>query len=494
MKKILEDELFRGIMITVLGVMMLLVVGNMFPYAVWNGKSHLLHLPDDIMGFVIIAGFLLFSTIIRSAGHYRGKEEVTPNYFDEYPLETYIIGDGIIFLRGMAVFGIFQDWLMPLGIFGLGVMYLSAIFFCMSFAVRCKTGTLLTNTLVYKSYDGVKQFFIRQWKNFEFYVDNLPLYWEIAVIVFVLVSLPVLFGGLGAILSLCGTVIFVLFLIRMTVAYKNIETGIEKIAGGDTGYQIDVRKMPNYMKKQAENLNNINNVVGDAVFRRVKSEQFKTELITNVSHDIKTPLTSIINYIDLIDKENVTRQPMADYVAVLKRQSNRLKKLIEDLVEASKASTGNIAVNLSSTGLNILLNQAVAEYTEKAAAAGLELSVSMPEKEIYILSDGRLLWRVFDNLLNNACKYSRPGTRVYINLANDENNATISFKNISKQALNISADELMERFVRGDSSRNTEGSGLGLSIARSLTDILGGVMKLDIEGDMFKAILTFPVI
>ncbi len=493
MKKFLEDELTRGIMITILGVLMLLVAGNMFPYAIWNGKGGIFHLPNDVIGFVIITGFLLFATIIRSAGHYRGKEEVTPNYFDKYPLETYILGDGVVFLVGMVVFGVFQDWLIPLAIFGLCVMYLSAVFFCMSFAVRCKTSTLLTNTLVYKSYDKVKQFFVRQWNKTAFYLDNIPLYWQIPVVSLVLFVL-ICTGEIGFILAAAGGVISVLYLSKMAIAYKNIETGIEKIAGGDTEYQINTRDMPRYMKKQAESLNNINNVVGEAVCRRVKSEQFKTELITNVSHDIKTPLTSIINYIDLIKKEKVSQQPMADYIQVLDRQSNRLKKLIEDLVEASKASTGNIAVNLSATGLNILLDQAVAEYTEKAAEAGLEMTVSMPEKEIYILSDGRLLWRVFDNLLNNACKYSQPGTRIYINLSSDEGIATISFKNISKQQLNISAEELMERFVRGDSSRNTEGSGLGLSIARSLTDILGGELKLDIEGDMFKAILSFTII
>ena len=213
-----------------------------------------------------------------------------------------------------------------------------------------------------------------------------------------------------------------------------------------------------------------------------------------MSHDIKTPLTSIINYIDLIKKEDVQTQPLKDYVEVLGRQADRLKKLVVDLVEASKASTGNITADLATTGLKLLLNQAAGEYTERAENAGLSLSMALPEDEIYILSDGRLLWRVFDNLLNNACKYSQPGTRVYINLESQDNKAVITFKNVSKTQLNISPDELMERFVRGDSSRNTEGSGLGLNIAQSLTEILGGEMCLQIDGDLFKVTLAFDVI
>ena len=163
-------------------------------------------------------------------------------------------------------------------------------------------------------------------------------------------------------------------------------------------------------------------------------------------------------------------------------------------MEASKASTGNITADLATTGLKLLLNQAAGEYTERAENAGLSLTMVLPEDEIYILSDGRLLWRVFDNLLNNACKYSQPGTRVYINLENQDDKAVIIFKNVSKTQLNISPDELMERFVRGDSSRNTEGSGLGLNIAQSLTEILGGEMSLQIDGDLFKVTLTFDVI
>jgi len=494
MKKYIEDEIFRGVLIALLGVDILFVGAHLgiMNFGRWLGTTGL--------SLCIIAGLGLFALIIRSAGHYRGREEVSPNYFDRYPLEIYFIGDCCLVACAVALFAVTRSggtW--PLALLFRGIAYLGGIFGCMSVAVRCKTHTLITNTLVYKGLYSIGSFFGRIWDTALFYINSLPMYRHILAVMAAASAgcfwCMEAFGTPGGIICSLGIMAAVtLWLASMAIAYKKLAEGIEKIAAGDTAYQIDAKHMPAPMKKQAENLNSINEVVSRAVQKRVKSEQFRTELITNVSHDIKTPLTSIINYIDLIQKENVTAQPMADYVAVLRRQSVRLKKLIEDLVEASKASTGNISVNLSTTGLNLLLNQAMGEYTEKAENRGLELSAQLPEKEIYVLSDGRLLWRIFDNLLNNACKYSQPGTRVYISAEDREGKAVITFKNISKQQLNISARELMERFVRGDSSRNTEGSGLGLSIAQSLTEILNGTMALEIDGDMFKAILTFDTI
>lgn len=223
----------------------------------------------------------------------------------------------------------------------------------------------------------------------------------------------------------------------------------------------------------------------------MKSERFKTELITNVSHDIKTPLTSIINYVDLIKKENPENENIKNYIEVLDRQSGRLKKLIEDLVEASKASTGSLAVNLAESDVSVLLSQTVGEFDERLKAAGLTAVLGLPEKPVLIMADGRHLWRVFDNLMNNICKYSQKGTRVYLDVAESSGTVTVIFKNISAYELNISGEELTERFVRGDRSRNTEGSGLGLSIARSLTELQDGTLDIDIDGDLFKVTLTF---
>ena len=281
--------------------------------------------------------------------------------------------------------------------------------------------------------------------------------------------------------------IVILILLQM----QKLQEGSKRIAEGDLSHPIDTSKMFWEFKKHGENINKVSDGIALAVEDRMKSERFKTELITNVSHDIKTPLTSIINYVDLIKKEDVQDETLREYVDVLDRQSARLKKLIEDLMEASKASTGNLTVNMEDCDVDVLLTQLIGEFEEKLSANQLEVVVQKPEQPVIISADGRHMWRVLDNLLNNACKYSLPGTRVYISLVQVGNETTITFKNISKAALNIPSDELMERFVRGDSSRNTEGSGLGLSIAQSLTELMKGSMKLEIDGDLFKVILKF---
>lgn len=272
---------------------------------------------------------------------------------------------------------------------------------------------------------------------------------------------------------------------------QKLQEGSKRIAAGDLSEPIDTSKMFWEFKRHGENINKVSDGIALAVEDRMKSERFKTELITNVSHDIKTPLTSIINYVDLIKKEEIQDETLQEYIDVLDRQSARLKKLIEDLMEASKASTGNLAVNLEECDVEVLLTQIIGEFEDKLIENQLEVVVQKPEHPVIVSADGRHLWRVLDNLLNNACKYSLSGTRVYISLVQLGNEAVITFKNISKVALNIPSEELMERFVRGDSSRNTEGSGLGLSIAQSLTELMNGSMQLDIDGDLFKVTLRF---
>ena len=272
---------------------------------------------------------------------------------------------------------------------------------------------------------------------------------------------------------------------------NNLQKGAKRIADGNLAEPIDTTKMFWEFKKHGEYINQSGQGISLAVEERIKSERLKTELITNVSHDIKTPLTSIINYVDLIKKENITDETLLQYIEVLDRQSARLKKLIEDLMEASKASTGNLACNMEEVNLNVFLGQLVGEFEEKLNQIGLEVIITKPEEAMYIQADGRHLWRIMENLMNNIYKYSLPQSRVYINLEKHEQMVALVFKNISKTQLNISSDELMERFVRGDSSRNTEGNGLGLSIAQSLAELLGGTMKLEIDGDLFKVNLQF---
>ena len=227
-----------------------------------------------------------------------------------------------------------------------------------------------------------------------------------------------------------------------------------------------------------------------AAQNQLKSERMKTELITNVSHDIKTPLTSIINYVDLLEKPH-TAEEEKTYVEVLSRQSQRLKKLIDDLMEMSKASTGNIQVEIAKIDAVEAVTQALGEFSDKLTAAGLTPVFHQSEEAIFLLADGRLLWRAMSNVLSNAVKYALPGTRLYVDVSAAGDKAIISFKNISGAQLNISAEELMERFVRGDSSRNTEGSGLGLNIAKSLMELQKGQLQLLVDGDLFKVTLVF---
>ncbi|MBP3917878.1 MAG: sensor histidine kinase [Clostridia bacterium] len=278
------------------------------------------------------------------------------------------------------------------------------------------------------------------------------------------------------------------------VQLDRIKEGAEKLAKGEVTYQIDTLKMIGTPRALANHLNRIGNATQIAVEERMKSERFRSELITNVSHDLKTPLTSIINYADLMSKETCENPTMRQYIEVLCRQSNRLKKLTDDLLEASKASSGAVSVTLAPTDAAELLTQAVGEYEERFQKCDLYPVVEIKKQPLTISADGRHLWRVFDNLLSNICKYSMKGTRVYLTAQSGNGEVILTFRNISANPIHISADELTERFVRGDASRHTEGSGLGLAIADSLTALQGGTLELTVDGDLFKAILRFKEI
>lgn len=502
MKKVINNEVFRGVLVALLGVDIFLVICGGSSRFDWWGLYFTL--PPVINLGLIVAGIGVFALIMRSSGHYGGLEEIKPNFFDKIPLEIYLFVMFSVRLTAFSLFDTLYYWKYGIEVvfLSLAILYLLFIVTAISLAARCKDHSLFSNSLTAMAVSLVRKFIAGVKENIISYARHKDIFLK-------LVLLAVAYGLADFVLMvICFPYsiefyIIVKFLlfdaavvmgIKYSMAYRKIQQGIEKIARGDTGYQVDMAGMPPSVAVQANMLNNINIAVSNAVSKQLKSEKLKTELITNVSHDIKTPLTSIINYIDLMQKEKITTQPLKEYTEVLQRQSQRLKKLIDDLVEASKASTGNITVHLASTGLCLRLNQSVGEFEDKARRQNLEIDLSLPRDEIYILSDGRLLWRIFDNLLSNACKYSMPGTRIYISAEKTGQKVVITFKNISRTRLNISPDELMERFVRGDSSRNTEGSGLGLSIAQSLTQILQGKMMLHIDGDMFKVTLVFDVI
>ncbi|HSQ89409.1 sensor histidine kinase, partial [Romboutsia sp.] len=298
-------------------------------------------------------------------------------------------------------------------------------------------------------------------------------------------------GGIFAITLFISMGIFTWYIVKKLCYLAQIIDGTDKIKNGELNYKIDVNGYDNFTVL-AQNINNIGEGLEKSIDSQLRSERMKSELITNVSHDLKTPLTSIINYVELIKKEdNIQPGHIKDYVKVLDSKSKRLKVLIEDLFEASKASSGNIELNMENIDIKQLLRQSIGEMEEKLARANLDLKLNIPEDKIYINADGRRMYRVFENLLSNIAKYSLPNTRVYIDLVQSGEDINLTMKNISSYELNFDADEITERFKRADESRNTEGSGLGLAIAKDLVKIQGGNFEIEIDGDLFKVNLEF---
>lgn len=274
---------------------------------------------------------------------------------------------------------------------------------------------------------------------------------------------------------------------------EEIGTALKLISMGETQYEMQEEDFSGRELGVVKDINNISKGLSRALNDQVKSERLRADLITNVSHDIRTPLTSIINYVDLLKRENIQNEKVRDYIDILDKKSDRLKNLTEDLLEASKASSGNIKMDMEKIDLVEISMQAGAEFEDKFAARSLELCLDAPETPVYIYADGRHLWRVLENLYNNAAKYALEGTRIYADIITENDEHIFTIKNVSRDKLNISPDELTERFVRGDESRHTEGSGLGLSIAQSLTRLMGGRLEIVIDGDLYKANIHFPI-
>ncbi len=265
------------------------------------------------------------------------------------------------------------------------------------------------------------------------------------------------------------------------------------IKAGDLDYSLSSSEISVAFSSLAEDIKNIQGGLKKAVAEAIKGERMKTDLITNVSHDLKTPLTSIVNYVGLLKDEDLNNQRADEYVEILEEKSARLKQLVEDLVEASKASSGNLHVNAEKVDLHELVMQACGEYEGKIKEAELDIRINAEEKNTYIYADGKQMWHIIENLLSNAVKYSMPQSRVYINLARANEYGSMTIKNISAFPLDIPPEQLTERFVQGDVSRTTEGSGLGLSIAQSLTNLQGGRFKIEIDGDLFKVSVEIPL-
>ena len=442
--------------------------------------------------FVLLALFC-FCFSMAAAGHWQGHEGIHLTWLDKIPADVWLLVLLCTFFIGWDTF--YYEWGRVF--FCAALVPLVLLFLC-AFAAQCKAGTVLRGALIGRIarflWRIVRSLFLGLWR----IARNLPLLWKTALVMAGVFFLEMLFvlAGYGSVDGIFVIMKAVELLAALYIALnlRTLQKGGEKLARGDFSSPIDTKYLIGDFKRYGQELNDVQSGLEQAVQEQMKAEHLKTELITNVSHDIKTPLTSIVNYVDLLKKEDMPSPAAREYVDVLDRQSKRLKKLTEDLVEASKASSGALNVELQPTDVNVLLSQIEGEYQERLAACHLTLVTQSPAPGTMIQADSRLLSRVMDNLVSNVCKYALENTRVYVTAAVRDGQAVISFKNVSRDELNISPDELMERFVRGDASRHSEGSGLGLSIARSLVQLQGGTFALSIDADLFRADIVFPLI
>lgn len=379
-----------------------------------------------------------------------------------------------------------------------GFLYLCGIITLFSLIRRYKAETLWKNSFIHELTEALSEstFKYRLTLGFLVYLAanvftiTVGAYYVISNEPEAMTSVPFL---TGVVLWITGNLGVFYYLYLNASQTDKIHQAIEKLASGETSYKVDVSKFSSLEAELAEGLNRISDGLETALAEQVKSERLKADLITNVSHDIKTPLTSIINYVDLIKRENPQDPTIQKYLEILDQKSQRLKTLTEDLVEASRASSGNIKLDMANIDIVELVQQTNGEFEEKYAIRRLDIVTTLPNEVIMIEADGRRLWRVLENLYNNAFKYALESTRVYVGIEDRDSEVVFSIKNVSASPLNISPDELTERFVRGDTSRTTEGSGLGLSIAKDLTQLQGGKFQITIDGDLFKAELTFPI-
>lgn len=464
-------------------------------------EGRLLHIVYGLRfaGFAIALAFmlltvLLFIVLMCISGRRPEDDEVHPGPLNRIPFDIMLAAWMALIIASFVFFdGSGNGEIAAIFIAIFSALSLPGL--CMSFVTRIKEHSLIKTSAVYRILRFLWKMLKKLCSAVKSFILSIPLVWKtvVGVGVFMIIQfIPIVFGAGISFIPFFVSAAVGVFIIYVAIMMKRLKKGGEALASGDLSYVVNTDKMLPDFKKHGNNLNSIAGGMTIAVEDRLKSERMKTELITNVSHDIKTPVTSIINYASLIGSET-ENEKTAEYAEVLVRQSEKLKKLVEDLVEVSKATTGNLEVNLAQCDASVFLNQASGEYDDKLKAAGLSLVVKEPNEEIRILADGRRMWRVFDNLMNNICKYALTGTNVYLSLEKAGTDARITFKNISREPLDISEEELMERFTRGDSSRNTEGNGLGLSIAKSMTELQGGTMKLSTDGDLFKVILTFPL-
>lgn len=467
---------------------------------------------DTHFKYTIIAAVCLLLSLISLCflvGHKKGIDGIYLNAFDKIYSEIafciicgsfVIVFIGLLYLRDFFSIQLLKPWLAVAYVicFVLGILGLTSL------VKRIKARTLFKRSILYII---CYRLFICSFRKLKHFLYSLPALFVNRHAAFRLLAIIMIFGLLQAWAYIFAhnshlLYIFLVFVIFCLLALSLIKTfadmnllllGTKKIADGDLNAKMPLNRLSEPSKTIAAGINRIGDGLSSAVEEKLKSERLKTELITNVSHDIKTPLTSIINYVDLLNKENLENETAVGYLKILTEKSWRLKTLIEDLVEASKASSGTLNLTLERLNIIELTKQALGEFDDRFTANNLETILSISDENIHIYGDGRSTYRIIENLFSNVNKYALPNTRVYVDVTCNEQNAIIQIKNVSAGRLGISGDELMERFVRGDLSRHSEGSGLGLSIAKNLATLQNGNFDILLDGDLFKAIVTLPL-
>lgn len=451
---------------------------------------------------------LLIIYLLITIGHKNDEKAIELNDFDKIPLEIILVVSAFLIVLPFIILSQYDrmdNAILSLGITAYIDVYIVSAVVLHTMIKRIKAKTFLRSSII-------GQVLIWCGKIFKNLLNKIQKVWNTitysasvtskviigtGIIAFIWLVIIAMFPDNKMLpLIIIALICFILYkIIKIIKEYSQIENKLKDVYNGNNQTELKEEEFSMVFKSSVKYLNNISNGLENAVQERMKSERMKAELITNVSHDIKTPLTSIINYVDLLKKEDIANEKANEYINILDNKSQRLKKLTEDLIEASKVSTGNVSLNLEKINIVELIKQAIGEFEDKFQNKNLQIIVNCNENEININADSRYMYRIVENLFSNIYKYALENSRVYIDISIvDGTNVVIEMKNISKDKLNISADELMQRFVRGDRSRNTEGSGLGISIAQNLTELQNGTFELKLDGDLFKVKLTFNII
>lgn len=456
-------------------------------------KPALYLLPLSIIAVLVLLIMNCFFIGLRNE-----NGEVILNAFDKTPLLVALIILFILFMIGCGFLIALTSENLTLILSGIAIgaviVYISFVFFLETIIKRIKSKTLFRNTITYRILRWIKSLITSMTRNANMTVKLILIFIAFGILNIIGFGSSINNEPIGFFILIAIWVYAFAKMHQWLVRYIEIKNAINEIYIGNTEVHLDEKRYKGSLNSMAIQVNDIAGGLSNAIQEKLKSERLKTELITNVSHDIKTPLTSIINYVDLLKKEKMPNEQAEEYLNILDNKSQRLKRLTEDLVEASKASSGNIKLNIEKLNVNELLKQVSGEFEDKFKSRNLEEVMSLPEKNVYINADSRYMYRILENMYSNISKYAMDNTRVYIDVIPNNNRITIQMKNISKEKLNISTEELMQRFVRGDSARNTEGSGLGLSIATSLTTLQGGTFNIYLDGDLYKVIIEFDMI